>query len=83
MEKITYELVDSRLILYIPAVVVDPALLEVRAAIVADRGECEETELLGAAPVFKNMTDHFQKLKQDYEYLNPEMLLHDYRRKLL
>lgn len=54
----------------------------VRAAIVADRGECEETELLGAAPVFKNMT-HFQKLKQYYEYLNPEMLLHDYRRKLL
>lgn len=55
----------------------------VRAAIVADRGECEETELLGAAPVFKNMTDHFQKLKQYSEYLNPEMLLHDYRRKLL
>lgn len=82
MEKITYELVDSRLILYIPAVVVDLALLVVRAAIVADRGECEETELLGAAPVFKNMT-HFQKLKQNSEYLNPEMLLHDYRKKLL
>lgn len=77
MEKITYELVDSKLILYIPAVVVDLALLVVRAAIVADRGECEET-----APVFKNMT-HFQKLKQYSEYLNPEMLLHDYRRKLL
>lgn len=32
------------------AVLVDLALLVVRAAIVADRGECEETELLGAAP---------------------------------
>lgn len=32
------------------AVVVDLVLMVVRAAIVADKGECEETELLGAAP---------------------------------
>lgn len=48
---------------------VDLVLLVVRAAIVADKGECEETELPGTAPVFKDVS-HFQNFKQYYEYLN-------------
>lgn len=46
---------------------VDLVLMVVRDAIVADKGECEETELLGAAPVFKNVT-HFQIFEQYHEY---------------
>lgn len=55
MEKIIYEFVDLRLILYIFVVVVDFVLLVVRVVIVVDRGECEEIELFGVVFVFKNM----------------------------
>lgn len=55
MEKIIYEFVDLRLILYIFVVVVDFVLLVVRAVIVVDRGECEEIELFGVVFVLKNM----------------------------